>query len=174
MVWIDYFILAVVVLSALISLMRGFVKEAISLGTWILAFWAALTFADALAGWFSGSIQTPTVRFIFAFAILFVAVLILGALLNHLVSALVDKTGLSGTDRLIGAVFGFGRGLVLVAALVLVAGLTRLPEAHVWRQSQFLPYVEPVAVWLRQVLPLDSGERRVVNVDRVVNSGEEY
>lgn len=173
MVWIDYFILAVVVLSVLISLMRGFVKEAISLGTWILALWAAVTFTDVLAGWFSGSIESPTVRFIFAFALLFVAVLILGALLNHVVGALVDRTGLTGTDRLFGAVFGFGRGLVLVAALVLVAGLTRLPEAQVWRQSQFLPYVEPVAVWLRQVLPIDSGNEPVVNTSQIVNSVEE-
>lgn len=157
MTWIDYFIIGVVVLSVLLSLMRGFVKEAISLGTWILAFWASVTFAPPLAGWFTGSIQSAAMRFILAFAILFVAILILGAIVNLVIAALVDKTGLSGTDRLIGAVFGFGRGLVFVAALVLVAGLTQLPRADVWHRSRLLPYVEPVAVWLRQWLPVDGG-----------------
>src|SRR5699024_8046536 len=120
MVWIDYFILAVIVLSILLSLIRGFVREAVSLGTWLAAFGLALTFAGPLSRWFT-AIDSDALRIILAFALLFVAVLIVGAVLNHVISALVDKTGLSGTDRLIGAVFGFGRGLVLVAALVLVA-----------------------------------------------------
>lgn len=158
MVWIDYFILAVVVLSILLSLMRGFVREAVSLGTWVLAFWLALTFAERISGWFT-AIESQALRFILAFGILFVAVLIVGAVANHLFSALVDKTGLSGTDRLIGAVFGFARGMVLVAALVLVANLTKLPQSDSWRQSQFVPWVQPVAVWLRQVWPNDLSDR---------------
>ncbi|HET7308216.1 MAG TPA: CvpA family protein [Gammaproteobacteria bacterium] len=155
MVWIDYFILAVVVLSILLSLMRGFVREAISLGTWIAAFWLALTFASQFSRWFT-AIESDAVRIILAFGILFVAVLIVGAVLNHLVSALVDKTGLSGTDRLLGAVFGFGRGLVFVAALVIVAQWTQLPKTQTWQHSRFMPYVDPVATWLRHVLPIDS------------------
>jgi membrane protein required for colicin V production len=154
MVWIDYCILAVVALSILISLLRGFVKEAISLGTWVLAFWLALTFAGRLAEWFVGSVASTALRYMLAFAILFVAVLILGAIINYVVSTLVEKTGLSGTDRLIGAIFGFARGLVVVAALVLLAGLTRLPESDVWHQSRFVPYVQPITAWLRHVLPI--------------------
>jgi membrane protein required for colicin V production len=154
MVWIDYFIIAVIALSVLFSLVRGFVKEAISLGTWIAAFWVALTFTDTLARWFT-AIDSSTVRIILAFALLFIAILVIGAVINHVVGALVDKTGLSGTDRLIGAVFGFGRGLVVVAALVLVAGWTKLPSTPTWSQSRFLPYVNPVAVWLDGMLPSD-------------------
>jgi membrane protein required for colicin V production len=155
MVWVDYFIIAVVVLSVLLSLLRGFVREAISLAAWIAAFWVALTFSDALSRWFT-AIHSDALRVIVAFALLFVAVLIVGAVLNHFIGALVGKTGLSGTDRLIGAIFGFGRGVVVVAALVLVANWTQLPQTTTWKQSRFVPYIDPVAGWLRQVLPVDS------------------
>lgn len=155
MVWIDYFILAVVVLSVLLSLMRGFVREAVSLGTWIAAFWLALTFANPFSRWFT-AIDSDVLRIILAFALLFVAVLIIGAIVNHIINLLVDKTGLGGTDRLIGAVFGFARGLVVVAALVLVANWTELPRTQTWHESRFLPYVNPVATWLDRVLPIDS------------------
>lgn len=170
MVWIDYFILGVVALSVLFSLMRGFVKEAVSLGTWIAAFWLALTFANPFSRWFT-AIESDALRIILAFALLFVAVLIAGAVVNHLISTLVDKTGLSGTDRLIGAVFGFGRGLVVVAALVLVANWTELPKSQGWQQSKFMPYVDPVAVWLRQVLPIDSSHPRLSG-KKVVEAAE--
>lgn len=174
MVWIDYFILAVIALSVLLSLMRGFVREAVSLGTWIVAFWLALTFAGTISGWFT-AISSQPLRFILSFAILFVAVLIVGAVVNHLFSALVDKTGLSGTDRLIGAVFGFARGMVLVAALVLVANFTKLPESESWRHSQFVPWVQPVAIWLRQVWPSNlSGRTGKAVKTAVANHVEEH
>lgn len=160
MVWIDYFILGVVALSVLFSLMRGFVKEAVSLGTWIAAFWLALTFANPFSRWFT-AIESDALRIILAFALLFVVVLIAGAVVNHVISVLVDRTGLSGTDRLIGAVFGFGRGLVVVAALVLVANWTQLPKSESWQHSRFMPYVDPVAVWLRRVLPIGSSHPQV-------------
>ncbi|HET6654616.1 MAG TPA: CvpA family protein [Gammaproteobacteria bacterium] len=173
MVWIDYFILGVVVLSVLLSLMRGFVKEAVSLGTWIAAFWLALTFANPFSRWFT-AIESDALRIILAFALLFVAVLVVGGLINHLISALVDKTGLSGTDRLIGAVFGFVRGLVVVAALVLVANWTELPNTRSWQQSKFMPYVDPVAVWLRQVLPIDSSRPAVSGKQVAEMATKEY
>lgn len=158
MVWIDYIMLAVVILSVIFSLIRGFVREAISLGTWVVALWLGLTFAEPLSRWFTG-IDSDVFRIILAFAILFVAVLLVGALLNHVFTTLVDKTGLSGSDRLIGAVFGFARGLVLVAVLIVVANWTTLPESKAWSESKFVPVVNPVAVWLTNVLPMNVTKR---------------
>ncbi|MES9845159.1 MAG: CvpA family protein [Candidatus Sedimenticola sp. PURPLELP] len=158
MIWIDYAIIGIIGLSAMISLVRGFISEALSLAAWVLAFWVAWTFFRELAvqlDWFS----VPSVRLGAAFALLFIATLMLGAMVNFLVGQLVEKTGLSGTDRLIGIFFGAARGAVLVAILVLLAGLTPFPNDPWWKESQLIGYFQELAVWLKELLPADIGEK---------------
>lgn len=158
MIWIDFVILGIIGLSAVISLMRGFVREALSLAVWVLAFWVAWTFFRKLAlqlDWFT----VPSVRLGAAFLILFIATLMVGALVNFLMGQLVDKTGLSGTDRLIGILFGAARGAILVAILVLLAGLTPFPNDPWWKESQLIGYFQELAIWLKQLLPADIGEK---------------
>ena len=158
MIWVDYVIIGILGLSALISLMRGFVREALSLAAWVLAFWVSWTFFRELAvqlDWFT----VPSVRLGAAFAILFIATLMVGALVNFLMGQLVDKTGLSGTDRLLGMFFGAARGAVLVAILVLLAGLTPFPNDPWWTQSQLIGYFQELAIWLKELLPPDIGEK---------------
>ena len=158
MIWIDYIIIGIIGLSALISLVRGFMREALSLAAWILAFWVAWTFFRELSlqlDWFT----VPSVQLGAAFLILFIATLMLGALVNFLVGQLVEKTGLSGTDRLIGILFGAARGALLVAILVLLAGLTPLPNDPWWTESQLIVYFQDLATWLKSLLPEDIGEK---------------
>lgn len=158
MIWIDFVILGIIGLSALISLIRGFVREAFSLAAWILAFWVAWNFFRDVAvhlNWFT----VPSVRLGASFLILFIATLMLGALINFLVGRLFDKTGLSGTDRLIGVLFGAARGVLLVAILVLLAGLTPFPNDPWWRESQLIVYFQELAAWLKALLPADMGEK---------------
>jgi membrane protein required for colicin V production len=158
MIWVDYVIIGIIGLSALISLIRGFMREALSLAAWVLAFWVAWTFFRELAvqlDWFT----VPSVRLGAAFVLLFIATLMLGALVNFLVGQLVEKTGLSGTDRMIGVLFGAARGAVLVAILVLLAGLTPLPNDPWWKESHLIVYFQELAVWLKELLPADIGER---------------
>lgn len=158
MIWVDYIILGIIGLSAVISLVRGFVREALSLAVWVLAFWVAWTFFRELAeqiDWFT----VPSVRLGVSFAILFIATLMLGALVNFLVGQLVDKTGLSGTDRLIGIFFGAARGALLIAVLVLLAGLTPFPNDPWWHESQLIGYFQELALWLKELLPPDIGEK---------------
>ncbi len=155
MIWVDYVIIGIIVLSALISLVRGFVREALSLVTWVLAFWVAWTFFRELAVVLEPWIATHSVRLGIAFAGLVTATLIVGGIINYLIGQLVEKTGLSGTDRLIGVVFGGARGVVLVAILVLLAGLTPMPEDSWWKQSVLIPYFQDIAIWLKQFLPPD-------------------
>jgi hypothetical protein len=79
MTWADWTIVGVLVLSALISIKRGFVKEALSLATWVAAVIIAIIFADRLAVLLEDHIATPSVREMAAFALLFVATLLVGA-----------------------------------------------------------------------------------------------
>lgn len=152
-VLVDYLLLAIFALSVLIGLWRGFLSEFISLATWVAAFVVAFVFSEDLGLYLEPYIGLPSVRAVLAFGGLFLVTLILGALLNILVTQLVRGTGLSGTDRLIGFVFGGLRGAALIAVLILLATLTPLPRDAWWRQSVLIPYFEPIAVWLRDQLP---------------------
>jgi membrane protein required for colicin V production len=153
--WIDVVILALIALSAILSLFRGFVREAVALATWLVALMVSMAFYEDLATILSQWISTPSAQKITAFAVLFVCVLLLGAIVNYLAGKLVDKTGLTGTDKMLGIVFGVARGGVIVAILVLLAGLTPLPQDPWWQDSQFLGYFEEFAMWMRNYLPTD-------------------
>lgn len=155
MVWVDVAIIIIVTLSALISVLRGFVKEALSLVAWVLAFWVAFSFHQNLATILAEYIDTPSLRLISAFALLFVITLIIAAVVNNLVSTLVKKTGLTGTDRMLGVIFGIARGIVIVAILVLMAGLTQLPADPWWQESIFIKHFQEMAIWLKGFLPED-------------------
>ena len=151
--WIDVVIIALIALSAILSLFRGFVREAVALVTWLVALWVAMAFYEDLAAILSQWISLPSAQRITAFAVLFICVLLLGAIVNFLASKLVNKTGLTGTDKLLGIVFGVARGGVIVAILVLLAGLTPLPQDPWWQDSQLLGYFQELAMWMRSYLP---------------------
>ena len=128
LIWVDYVILGIVGLSALISIIRGFVREALSLLGWIGAIWIGLTFCKPVAVLMTDLVSVPSVRVAGAFLVLFVASLIAAGLINFLAGKLVEKTGLSGTDRMLGVIFGSVRGVIIVGVLVLLAGFTALPQ----------------------------------------------
>ena len=124
MAWVDLVIIGIIVLSALISLIRGFVKESISLVTWVVAGLIALRYYGPMADLLEPFINSVTLRQWIGGGILFVATLIVGAIVNFIVSQLVSKTGLSGTDKTLGVIFGGARGVLIVTMVVLLAGLT--------------------------------------------------
>lgn len=149
MIWVDMVIPLIIAISALFSLIRGFVREALSLAGWLAAFWIALNFAKNLADLFLSAISTPSLRIVVAFTILFVVTLVLAALINHLACQLVKRTGLTGTDRMIGMIFGMVRGAVVVSVLVLLAGLTTMPQDPWWQKSMLIGHFQHLAVWLQ-------------------------
>ncbi len=157
-VLVDYIVLAIVGLSVLIGLWRGFLREVISLATWVAAFVVAFLFAEDVSLYLVPYIGVPSARAVLAFGGLFLVTLIIGGLINTLIAQLVRSTGLSGTDRLIGFVFGGVRAAALVAVLILLATLTPLPQDPWWRESVLIPYFEPLAVWLRDQLPQQFAE----------------
>jgi len=158
MAWIDIAIVALIVLSAVLSLFRGFVKEALALASWLMALWIAMLFYEQLADVASQWIAEPSIQKIVAFCILFISVLLLGAIVNYLASRLVVKTGLAGTDRMLGVIFGIARGAFIVAILVLFAGLTPMPQDVWWQDSRLLGYFQDFALWMRDYLPKDMAD----------------
>lgn len=153
--WADYAILAILGLSVLMGLWRGFIAEALALAVWACAFWVAWMLGPVLAEQFSGSISTPSVRILLGYGLCFVAVLIAGAIVAFLVRKLVEGSGLSGSDRLLGMLFGLARGLALVVLAVLLLGFTPFARDPWWSQSRLLPSFERGAIWLRERLPTE-------------------
>ena len=159
MIWVDFILLGIIAISALLSLWRGFVKEALSLASWIVALWVGMLFFGDLSDLMRNWIDTPSIRNVVAFVTLFVGTVLVGGLVNYLAGQLVAKTGLTATDRALGMVFGIARGVVIVAVLVMLAGLTNLPQDPWWRESLLLIHFQDMALWLRSFLPGDIADR---------------
>ena len=159
MAWIDLVIIAVIALSALISLIRGFVKESISLVTWVVAGLIALRYYSPMADLLEPFVASDSLRNWVGGGILFVATLIVGAIVNFIVSQLVSKTGLSGTDKALGVVFGAARGVLIVTMIVLLASLTPMPEASWWQDSLMIDFFQQLAEWIKTVIPADAVDK---------------
>ena len=151
--WLDIVFLIMIAASMLISLFRGFIKEIISLMTWAVAVWIGFVYSPKLAEAFRHYIENPTLRLVLAFVLLFIVVLIIGALVNILLSRLVKTVGLSTVDRMIGIIFGFIRGVILVAVVVLIGGLTNVAKEPFWVQSYTMPYFQKIANGIKTLLP---------------------
>ena len=150
--WADWTIVGILVVSSLISLKRGFVREALSLANWVLAFIIAMTFHEQLASLLDERITVPSVRLMTAFGVLFAATLIVGAMVNYLIAELVRMTGLSGTDRMLGMIFGLLRGFIIIMAiLIFLPGLVPIHEDPWWADSLIIPNLLEFEGWCRAV-----------------------
>lgn len=161
MSWIDFAIFGLILLSCAISVIRGFVKEAISLVSWIMSFILAWQLHTGFARLFGTSIENNNWRLITAFVVLFVLLLIMFAVVSFFATKIVQRTGLTGVDRAVGVVFGFIRGALLVTVLVALAGLTTLPSSEAWDDSLMVDYFEGIAIWLTDFLPPEAAKKFV-------------
>nr|WP_185160217.1 MULTISPECIES: CvpA family protein [Pseudomonas] len=150
--WVDWAIVAIVAISALISLSRGFVKEALSLLTWIIAGVVAWMFGGSLSVYLAGYIETPSARVIAGCAIMFIATLLVGAMVNYLIGELIRVTGLSGTDRFLGMAFGAARGALLVVVAVGLLSLGPVQQDSWWQESVLVPKFLLVADWSKNLI----------------------
>ena len=150
--WVDWAIVAIICVSALISIKRGFVKEALSLVVWIVAGVVAWLFGGAVAQHLTNFIDIPSARVIAGCALLFVATLLVGGLISFLIGELIRVTGLSGTDRFLGMFFGAARGALLVVVLVGLLSLAPVQQDIWWQQSTLLPHFLMVADWSKSLI----------------------
>jgi membrane protein required for colicin V production len=149
--WADWTIVAIIAISGLFSLKRGFVKEALSLASWVVAFIVARLFTAPLSMVLQDYIQMPSARIAAAFAILFLVTLVVGALISALIVALVQATGLSGTDRILGIGFGLVRGALLIVVMVALLGITPATQDPWWHDSRLIPHFIQMETWTRDV-----------------------
>ncbi|MDP6437476.1 MAG: CvpA family protein [Gammaproteobacteria bacterium] len=149
MVAIDYVLIVVLGLSTVVSLFRGFFKEALSLTTWVVALWVAWKVGPQLAGNLEPWLSTSVLRLWVARVLIVIGVLIAGGLLGWFLGIVLESTGLSGTDRSIGMVFGFARGVILAGLLVMILELLGFNETGWWYESKLIPYAAPVAEVIR-------------------------
>jgi|TARA_B110000879_G_scaffold179151_1_gene234924 membrane protein required for colicin V production len=136
---IDIVILIITVLSSAFGLWRGLIKEVLSLLTWIAALLVSRVYSEPLAGLMTGVIENDGIRYVSAFAILFVIVMMFGTFLNFLMSKLLNVTGLKLADRLLGAGFGVARGVIIVLVIMFITSMF-VSETELWQQSQLVPY----------------------------------
>ena len=145
MIIIDYLLVGIIVLSAILGLFRGFIKEALSVVGWVAGVWGAWQFGPQAAARLPDFVDDPVVDLWIARLLVLVGVLFIRGVIIRLVSLVLHQAGLSGTDRLIGMVFGLARGVVLigvVVSLLKVAGFDAVPW---WRESLLIPYAAPIA-----------------------------
>jgi len=149
MIWVDWLLLGVAAVSALIGLFRGLVREALSLGVWVVAIWAAWRYAGLAAGPLGEWIEDPVLRLWAGRGAVLVGVLVLGGLSTTLLGFLLDRTGLTGTDRTLGMLFGLARGAIVAAVLVIGLEFAGFDEEPWWAQSKLIPYAAPITEALR-------------------------
>ncbi|MEO7728552.1 MAG: CvpA family protein [Burkholderiales bacterium] len=155
MTWIDYAFIAIVGVSVLLSILHGFVRELLSLASWVVAFVVAQMFAGEVAPQLPAALANPSLRLFAAFLGVFLAVLVGMTLIAMVVSRLIKTAGLGFADRALGAVFGLVRGLSIVLIAVLLAGLTTLPRQPAWRHAMLSEPLVILANWVKVWLPDD-------------------
>ena len=151
---VDTAILAVLGISSLIGVWRGLIREMLSLLAWAAAFITARLYADGVSGSLAETlpaIDNESLRYVLSFALIFLAVLMLGALLSHLVASLMSLSGMRPMDRILGGLFGVLRGAVLVVA-VLFLTWAFFEDSPQWRGSLLIPYGEEIIEFSRLML----------------------
>jgi membrane protein required for colicin V production len=148
----DYVVIGAVLISAVVGAMRGFMREAVALVTWIIALFFAWHFSDLIEPHLGGLLAGSTVKPWAARIIIVVIILLIGAAVGSLLGRFVRLSMFSAMDRFLGLVFGLLRGAVLLGVFVILAQLLRLDGEHWWLQSRLIPYGESVANALRTMV----------------------
>ena len=150
---IDIIIAVAVVLSIVVGLMRGFVKESISIAALLIAIWASLYFGPAVGNVSSSWLSSEALQIWFGRVLVFAIILSVGGLLGWGISKLVRMSVLNGVDRLLGSIFGAARGILLLAVFIIGGQFAGFDNDDWWLHSRLIPHVEVVASWIKVMAP---------------------
>lgn len=151
--WVDCAILTVIGLSIITGLFRGLVKELIALCVWALAIWLAFHYSQVLEPWFEPYCKDKTVLKAVCMIAILIGTLIVGGIFNAILGFVMRKSGLSGTDRVLGMGFGFVRGVCIVALILVVVKLTSLPYESYRKDSVLYAKFDPLVDWISAFIP---------------------
>jgi membrane protein required for colicin V production len=149
----DYAILVILFVSAILGLVRGFLREVASLLIWILGFWLAVRYAPLIGGTLK-FVKSGEDRLILGYGVVLVATLIVSTVVGMLLKRLVESSGAGVGDRSLGTLFGAARGVVIVTILILVGELALVPQPPWWRDSKLIPYAAPIVNVARRLTPM--------------------
>ena len=156
----DYAVLVFVILSVLLGWWRGMVYEVLSLLSWVTAYFVAKSWVNEFAPYMPEVLDSDALKSTAAFVSVFISTLILCGVAAWAINKLIKSFGLDWrTDGVAGAIFGFFRGWMLVLILVMLAGLTKLPQAPFWREALLSKPLQNVALVARDLLPGDLAKR---------------
>ena len=153
--WIDIIIIVLFTISILIGIYRGFVKETLSVASWLLAAWVAFTFGEQAAVYIKPYVAQEPLDLLIAYVAVFLVALIAFSIVSYILSKIFESTGMTGIDRSIGSIFGFVRAVVIVVALIMVGRFMAMDNQQWWMDSGFIPYFEPMVEWVKTFLPED-------------------
>jgi membrane protein required for colicin V production len=151
----DYAVLGIISISIVLSLMRGFVREALGLVGWIVSAWIAKSYAVEVGAMLPAGIPNESLRLLAGFTTVFLGVLVAASLLSVALSDVVKRMGLGAVDRGLGLLFGAARGLLIVLVLMLMAGMTELPQRDEWQNATLSPPLEAMVTKALPWLPQD-------------------
>lgn len=153
LIWVDYAIAVIVMVSALIGLMRGFIKELSRLLTWLVTAAVCATYAPDFALVFQKISADPLGQIALASGALFIAVLLLSSLIQWVLKDLILKDQLSFMDRILGTLFGFVRGLFMITLALVFIAMTPMSQSTWWSRSFLIPTFQPATSMLKNHLP---------------------
>ena len=137
---VDYIIIVLVAVSGLVGVLRGFIREALSVLVWVVALWAAARFGGQMGSLLSGFLHESAMQLWAGRTLTFVGILFAGSLLGWLVGYLIRNSAVTGTDRVLGLLFGLARGLIATILVVLVLKQGGFESESWWQRSKLIPY----------------------------------
>jgi membrane protein required for colicin V production len=172
---VDIIIAAIIAVSIIVGFIRGFVKEAISIVSLLVAIWAAMYIGPSVGSISEGWLGSVELQDWFGRILVFVVILAIGGIIGWGVSKLVRLSILSGTDRVLGMIFGFCRGILIFGVAVILGQFANFDNDDWWEDSMLIRYGEIVADWIVEMGPrgLDLLQPDVIleNIEDVVVSG---
>lgn len=150
---VDIAICVILLVGALVGRFSGFLKSLVGLAAWVVGIVLGIMFGATIGNLIfpKGLESIPWLPEVIGFSLLLIAVLVVGAFTQQIVSKALDMTGLKPLDRVLGMVLGFLTGAFVVIAIGIIFELGTAPE-ELWKNSRLLQFLMEFEVFVRDIL----------------------